>query len=433
MSISPVISVIVCTHNRSSAIRRLLQALSEQQGLPLHQVEVLVIADGCTDETETVLRSYRGPLTLRSFVQLVQGRAAALNRGVAEAQAPLLLFLDEALIPGPAVVAAHLRSHAAGAGLLAVGPQYVAANPGADLLTKERRLRWNDHFHALAQPGHRSTYRDVRTGNCSLSKTDLVRLGEFDPAFQQRLDWELGIRAVAAGLAIRCLPEAAATHAAASDLTALCRRARREGATDVRLARRYPALAAQLPLADPPSRRVAADRLRLLLYTLAYRLPYLGDALAARLHTAVQCAEQLKLRAAWRRWMQALYAYWYWRGVAETLADRAELTAVISAATLRPNPPPRIITLDLQIGLQEAAAVLDRERPDGATIVYGTHAIGSIPAQPGAEPLRGTHLAPYLSRWLGYEVFTAIVRTHTGEAAPDLATLLTTDPQTIIR
>ncbi|MBF8302594.1 MAG: glycosyl transferase family 2, partial [Candidatus Dadabacteria bacterium] len=56
----PTISIIIPTHNRSASLLRTLDALRVQT-YPLQQVEVLVVADGCSDGTVEGLRHYTAP------------------------------------------------------------------------------------------------------------------------------------------------------------------------------------------------------------------------------------------------------------------------------------------------------------------------------------------------------------------------------------
>jgi cellulose synthase/poly-beta-1,6-N-acetylglucosamine synthase-like glycosyltransferase len=420
MADPPAISVIIPTHNRSGLLRRLLDALGRQHRYPISRIEVLVVADGCIDDTHDVLRAYQAPYALRWFSQAAQGVAVARNRGAAAAQAPLLLFIDDDVVPGPATIATHVAAHQAIAHLVAIGPYPVAVHPGHNLLLQEIRLWWNDFFQAMRRPGYRYSYRDLVTGNCSIRKTDFAHLGGFDPAFWRHQDWELGLRAIRAGLTIRCIPEAIAAHHVQTDLAGVCRHSRTEGRMDVFLALRYPALIAQLPLAsyatiDPP-----AGRLRRPLRILAFRRPELGDRIADRLTGAVHVAEALKLRNPWRRWMNDLRDYWYWRGVAAEIGSLRALTELVNSRPTAPDPADRILHVDLRRGLQAAAALIDRERPAGATIAYGDRLIGAIPPAPGAEPLRRVHLGPFLAQNLSYELLTALADAHAAGNPPGL-------------
>lgn len=415
MTINPAISVIIPTHNRSALLRRVLDALSAQQP-PGDQIEVLVIADGCTDTTAELLRTYQAPYSLRAFSQPAQGVAVARNRGAAEARAPIVLFLDDDVVPRPTTVAAHVAAQRETPGIVAVGP---VENPaGSAFLLQDLRIWWNDYLLALQEPGHRITYRDFLSGNCSLKRDDFQRLGGFDPAFRRHQDWELGLRIIRAGLPIRFLPAAMADHHVTITLTRMNNIMHTEGRMDVLLATRYPEIIPQLPLAHYATIHPPAGRLRRPLRFLAFRRPELGDRLARLLVPAVQVAETLKLRATWRRWAYDLRDYWYWRGVAHAVGSVAALTDLVQRRPTENAAAARRLTVDLRQGLQAAADLVDRERPDELLIVFGDRQVGRIPPEPGAEPLRSVHLAPAIMRHLSYELISALAIAHTDAPTP---------------
>src|SRR5687768_11304898 len=77
---TPLVSVIIPTFNRCNSVRRILDALAKQT-FDLAQVEVLVVPDGSSDGTETMLQNYAAPFELRIIAQTNQGAATARNNG----------------------------------------------------------------------------------------------------------------------------------------------------------------------------------------------------------------------------------------------------------------------------------------------------------------------------------------------------------------
>src|SRR5215831_18453611 len=106
----PLVSVITPTYNRRESLLATLRAL-ESQSLPAHQFEVVVIADGCTDGSADACRALRTSYTLRVIEQVNCGPAVARNVGCQQAHAPLLVFLDDDVIPDPEFLTAHRNSH----------------------------------------------------------------------------------------------------------------------------------------------------------------------------------------------------------------------------------------------------------------------------------------------------------------------------------
>jgi glycosyltransferase involved in cell wall biosynthesis len=200
------ISVIIPTRNNAARIAGPLRALARQK-LVDSQYELLVIDNGSTDNTATVLEQLHLEMpNLRWITEPTVGRSAARNRGIREATGDLIVFLDDDIF----VEANHLERHVAyhldtGDNMAVVG-KVVDASP--------MKPAWlQDYFHVRQQAGSPknrigSDWRYFATGNVSLLLQTLenVRLeGEgpsvyFDPNFTVREDGELGFRLSKAGV-----------------------------------------------------------------------------------------------------------------------------------------------------------------------------------------------------------------------------------------
>ncbi len=104
-------SVVVCTLNRSEALKRCLRALEAQTVAP-EQVEIVVVDNGSTDETPTVIKGFRryARYPMRWCVEERIGVTHARNRGVAEARHEIVVFLDDDALPEPHWLAAHIEA-----------------------------------------------------------------------------------------------------------------------------------------------------------------------------------------------------------------------------------------------------------------------------------------------------------------------------------
>ncbi len=115
----PFVSAIVVTHNRP---RFLIAAVSSVLRQTLASIEVVIVDDGSTDETEEeTARLAASDARVRVFRQANAGPGAARNAGIAQATADWVAFLDDddlwtrsaleellaAAMPGHDVIACH--------------------------------------------------------------------------------------------------------------------------------------------------------------------------------------------------------------------------------------------------------------------------------------------------------------------------------------
>jgi glycosyltransferase involved in cell wall biosynthesis len=96
MSKRPVISVVVCTHNRASSLRHALNSLVVQT-LGRLTYEVVVVNNCSTDETPAAVEAYQvsnGPC-IRLVDEPLLGLGHARNRGWQAAQGDYVAFMDD--------------------------------------------------------------------------------------------------------------------------------------------------------------------------------------------------------------------------------------------------------------------------------------------------------------------------------------------------
>jgi glycosyltransferase involved in cell wall biosynthesis len=91
----PKLSAVICTHNRVAYLPKAIQSLLEQSLDPA-LYEILIIDNASTDGTAAVVESEFGHVAnLRYVHEPNLGISYARNRGVIEARAPYLLYMDD--------------------------------------------------------------------------------------------------------------------------------------------------------------------------------------------------------------------------------------------------------------------------------------------------------------------------------------------------
>jgi GT2 family glycosyltransferase len=208
---APLLSVVVPTYNRRAGLECLLLALSAQT-LPAERFEVIVVNDGSNDGTEQLLATLETPYRLRMVEQANAGPAAARNVGVHRAEGRLIVFLDDDVVPAPALLAAHVEAHGDADDLVVVGPM----SPPTDC-SRSVWVRWEERqllkqYAAMARGTHACTPRQFYTGNASVTRARLLAAGGFDPRFKRAEDVELAFRLWALGARFLFEPDADVLH-----------------------------------------------------------------------------------------------------------------------------------------------------------------------------------------------------------------------------
>ena len=342
MNTAPELSVVVPSHNRAAALAELMDAI-ERQTLAPHRYELIVVLDGCTDDSAARLGAWAEDhpgFALRVVEQHNQGQAAARTLGARRAAAPLLLFLDDDIVPGPGCLAAHLGRHAglgADAPLVVLGDARVPTRADEsyyDLLT---RMWWDQMHDERTQRFPRVSFRDFCSHHVSLPRWLFERVGGFDPAFvgYGGEDYELGHRLLRRGAAFVLEPEARAAHHHRGHPRRVLRNLLSEGRNDVRLGTRHPELRRRLRCASP------GPGVRVLFATPVLFAPLLWVG-----PLVLRVCEGLGLWMAWRRLLGKLRYVAYWTGVRRGFAGWAEYRDFLDAA-----PPPRTLDVDATRGL----------------------------------------------------------------------------------
>jgi glucosyl-dolichyl phosphate glucuronosyltransferase len=96
-----IISVVVCTYNRSSCLNSCLQSLAEQS-VDKDSFEVLVVDNNSSDNTRQVASVYVNKYSyFRMLFEPCQGLSHARNRGWMEAHGQYVAYIDDDAIANP--------------------------------------------------------------------------------------------------------------------------------------------------------------------------------------------------------------------------------------------------------------------------------------------------------------------------------------------
>lgn len=390
MDQSPRISIVIPTHSRRAQLLKTLEALAHQSW-PLDDMDVVVVADACEDDTvEQALRyAARAPYRLRVLAHSARSAAKTRNYGAAHATGTTLLFLDDDVLPQPGLVEAHMRAQLKGSVVLGYSKPMVPSQPSWFQL--DARRWWEDRFREIAQPDHRFTYRDFFSGNVSLPASVFHSVGGFDETFNGRLeDYELGLRLLKAGTRFCFEPAAVGHHHDFTSLDIWLRRIRQEGVADVQIGQRHPELR--------PALLGHFEDLHgwwsLLLRDIAFAQPLRGAKLERYLLNLAAWLERNHMRRTWQRIVRGLRKYNYWRGVGATVGGKRQLAAWLQEAPVTPSVATNAPAIDLANlpPSAELRRLLDRATTQGVRVQIAGFETLALPPQLGAEPLRLEHL-----------------------------------------
>jgi len=94
------ISLVICTYNREKFLPEALASV-RIQNIECHRFELIVIDNFCTDHTAEIIKTFmiqNSELNIKYFLESNKGLSYARNRGIAEANSPIISFIDDDVI-----------------------------------------------------------------------------------------------------------------------------------------------------------------------------------------------------------------------------------------------------------------------------------------------------------------------------------------------
>ncbi|HTV18466.1 MAG TPA: glycosyltransferase [Polyangiaceae bacterium] len=107
----PRVSVVIPTYNKAPYLRRTLMSWRHQR---YADYELVVVDDGSSDATRSVLSEFEGRLPIRCVSSEHGGRSVARNRGLEVARGTTIVFSDDDRIVSPQFLEQHVEAGAGG-------------------------------------------------------------------------------------------------------------------------------------------------------------------------------------------------------------------------------------------------------------------------------------------------------------------------------
>lgn len=211
----PAVSVIMPTYQRAGVIGRAISSVLAQS----HPAwELLVVDDGSTDDTESVVRAVADDRVRYHRMPANGGVSAARNAGLGLAQHPVIAYLDSDNHWAPdnlLVIAAAFRDHPAASSAYTAQLITAEGSDGVDAAV-ESGIRFAPFHRALLEN------RNSIDLNCFSHRRSLVvEVGGFEESMPRLVDWEFILRCTRTSqpLAIPCLLSTYVYGAADDQLT----------------------------------------------------------------------------------------------------------------------------------------------------------------------------------------------------------------------
>ncbi|MDQ6767737.1 MAG: glycosyltransferase family 2 protein [Candidatus Eremiobacteraeota bacterium] len=208
------LSVVMPTYNRIDTLREVLPTLLEQT-LSADAYEIVIADSNSSDGTAQYVRDLgeREGGRIRYVPGSYPGRGAARNAGIDAARAPVVVFTDADILASQTLLERHAAGHRD------AGDTRIAI-VGCELQVRsldDYRLQRDDP--SARRPLHPATRKRLSwlyflTGNASVRREDLQRVGCFDEQFTGygHEDLELGYRLQKDGVEILYDPQAVNYH-----------------------------------------------------------------------------------------------------------------------------------------------------------------------------------------------------------------------------
>ena len=257
-------SIIIPNFNRADALPLTLQTLAEQT-VPCDQYEVIVVDDGSTDGSITVLQELadKVPYTLTIYQQSRRRQGAARNLGAGKARFPLLLFLDSDTVSTQQMIAAHQRLQREQGPALVAGARRFWPDACTTIFTQ---VQHGDRLDRDQFEERGFSFQEVFSSNFSLPRRLFGEISGFDETLWAYEDTDLAYRVEQAGIPLIFSGEALGYHNHPMTLRDACRQQFQYQRHAAFFLYKHPELAGQIGhLWDKAPLRIGVDSPRLMM------------------------------------------------------------------------------------------------------------------------------------------------------------------------
>lgn len=231
-----LLSIIIPVYNREEEMKELLQSLSEQQN---RDFEVIVVEDGSTKSSESVVRDSSNRLNIKYFTKPNSGPGLSRNYGSERSSGEYLVYLDSDCVVPPQYTQV-LHDYLACNRVDTFGGPDAASDDFSDFQKAVSYSMTSFFTTGGIRGGKRKLDRFFpRSFNMGYRKEAYDQFGGFS-SMRVGEDMELSYRLVAKGCSSVLIPQAYVYHKRRSTSKSFFRQVFRFGMTRINLYLRYP-------------------------------------------------------------------------------------------------------------------------------------------------------------------------------------------------
>lgn len=175
---APAVSIIIPTYNRCRILEETLASLADI-GPPQGGWEIIVVNNNSPDDTATVLEKWEKRLPeMRWVIETLHGLSNARNRGIAEARAQLVIFIDDDVLVSDSWIGQLLQPFA-NPEVWCVGG--AAQNVFPDGIPRWMEAQWKRPYCPISEAGLLPDGSYPIGANMAFRRDIFEKIGTFDP------------------------------------------------------------------------------------------------------------------------------------------------------------------------------------------------------------------------------------------------------------